>query len=387
MRPKYVVLPIFFILAGVLAACNSDSGPVGPGPGSQLRYLSANVCSGCHIDMGKEWERTRHASALPDLLAGGHVQDYCIVCHVTGLDGDPANSGYDDPDPVVQERFGGVQCEACHGAGSEHVATFEPLKSNVSGDLCGSCHAGAHHPTYDEWKTSAHADALNERDRSSHFSTECLRCHSADYIFASSVPDTATPADFKYSITCVVCHDPHSKDNDFQLRSDVVTLCGECHNTEDAVPGEGVHHPNADMYRGSGGYEYPGKTYSNSAHTYLGEACVACHMWTSPFDATGNGENAISGHTFKPVIQACRECHADATSFDIFGAQTHVQSLLDALKTELDAATDNDKLTVNYERAKFNYDFVSADGSLGIHNFDYAVSLLEDSIAGFEPGS
>jgi predicted CXXCH cytochrome family protein len=384
-RAGLLLLISLVIASAVYLGCNNGNNILVPGPGTVNKYLSAEVCTTCHSSVGREWENTVHYTALPDLLASGHASDTCIPCHVTGLDDNPANSGYDDPDQLVADRFGGVQCESCHGPGGNHVADFSSMVTNLSGDLCGGCHSGAHHPTYDEWKRSLHAAALDVRDQSSHFSTECLRCHSADYIFADSVPADATPADFKCGITCVVCHDPHVDENHPQLRNNVADLCYQCHNTEDAVPGEGVHHPNGDMFKGQGGYEWPGYTYDNSAHTYLEDGCANCHMWTAPFSATGSGEDAISGHEFKPVIQACQECHADADSFDLFGAQTYIQMLLDTLGAELDAATDADKQTVAYERAKFNYDFVSADGSLGIHNFKYASALLENSITEFEP--
>jgi predicted CXXCH cytochrome family protein len=383
---NYIAAIFLITLVLLISACNSGTNPVAPATGV-LRYISADICAGCHIQVGNQWKLTKHADALPALLTSSHVSSSCYPCHVVGLDGDPSNSGYDDPDPTVAARFGGVQCESCHGAGSEHVATLIPLVANVSAEVCGQCHTGAHNPNYDDWETSLHAQALELNRDNSHFSVGCLECHSADYIFADSVPEDATVDDFQFGITCVVCHDPHSPANEFQLRADPVTLCTECHNTEGAVVGESAHHPNGDMFAGSGGYEYPGYSYVNSAHTNIEDGCVACHMWASPFNATGSGENAISGHSFRPVIQACQECHPDATDFDIFGAQTNIQALLNELKAKLDAATDNDKLLLSYERAKFNYGFVSADGSLGIHNYKYAAALLQDAIDNFEPGS
>jgi hypothetical protein len=56
------------------------------------------------------------------------------------------------------------------------------------------------------------------------------------------------------------------------------------------------------------------------------------------------------------------------------------------LKAKLDAATEEDKNSLSYVRAKFNYDFVLNDGSTGVHNFKYAQKLLQDSINDFTPG-
>jgi predicted CXXCH cytochrome family protein len=381
---RYPFIALIIILTiWAFVACNGN-GPIIPGE-PVTHFVSAQVCSACHIEKAAEWSQTGHHRAWTDLLAEGEPASYCIPCHVVGLDSNPANSGYDDPDPEVAARFVGVQCESCHGMGSDHIKNFEPLDSSLSSEVCAQCHDGAHHPTYTEWQQSLHAVALDARDHSGHFTTECLRCHSADYIFADSVPDTATPADFQLSLTCVVCHDPHSEENDFQLRMDIVSLCSQCHNDEEAIPGESPHHSNSDMYRGIGGYEYPGKTYENSYHTFLEDGCAACHMYTAPFDPVNN--TAISGHTFKPRLEACNECHPGTDTFDRDGTQTMIHGLLDTLKAELDSATDADKLTLSYERAMFNYNFCAQEGSYGIHNTQYAVALLSDSIADFTPGS
>jgi len=387
MRVKYLVLIIAIIVAGVNFSCNSGSDPLVPNPGDILKFVSADVCVGCHGSIAKKWERTGHAMALEGLLTSDHVQDFCYACHVVGLDNDPTNSGFDDPDPITAARFGDVQCEACHGAGSNHIVTKEPLIANLSDELCGGCHNGAHHPTYDEWQESAHAVALSRPSVLPYFGVDCLGCHSADYIFAESIPEDATLDDFEFGITCVVCHDPHSEENDYQLRTDPLTLCYQCHNHHDAIPGEDVHHPHGDMYQGMGGYEYPGETYEDSAHTFITEGCVACHMWTSPFNALGLDEDAISGHTFEPRIEACRECHSGAEDFNLGNAQSTIQGLLDELGAELDAATEDDMTTLSYERALFNLEFVTEDRSLGIHNFKYAQKLLTDAIEDFEPGS
>jgi predicted CXXCH cytochrome family protein len=380
---RYPLLAVLAVLiVSLFVACNGH-GVINPGP-QVKHFVSAEVCSSCHKTVTAQWEKTRHHNALADLLVAGEPQSYCVPCHVVGLDSNPANSGYDDPNPDVAKRFGGVQCESCHGEGSDHIKMISLPGKPLGSETCAKCHDGAHHPTFTEWNTSLHAKALDPASLP-YFTKDCLRCHSADYIFADSVPADAKPTDFKYGITCIVCHDPHSEDNPFQLRAKTVDLCARCHNDENATPGSEVHHPNADMFMGSGGYEYPGKTYENSAHSTLEKGCASCHMYTAPFSTTTN--TAISGHTFKPVIEACQVCHEDATTFDRFGVQTQIHGLLDTLKAKLDAATDNDKLTVNYERAMFNYNFCDQEGSYGIHNFSYAVALLTDSIENFNPGS
>lgn len=379
---RYIVAAVVVIVI-IYVGCTPNAEPTAPDMTTE-RFLGADLCSQCHQEKGNQWRQTGHYHALEDLLASDNAADTCLPCHTVGLDGNPANSGYDDPSPIIAEKFGGVQCESCHGPAGNHTLNFEPLDSPLGADVCGACHDGEHHPTYTEWQESKHATAIDARDLSTHFETECLRCHSADYIFADSIPEDATPFDFEYGITCVVCHDPHLNENEYQLRAPVKELCGQCHTSEDASPGDSVHHSTVEMLEGSGGYEYAFGTYNNSYHTQLDESCVACHMYTAPF--VEEGTPALSGHTWEPQIDACKECHPTLETFDRDGKQTEIMDLLAELQAELDLATDEDKLTASYANAKFNADFVEAEGSHGIHNYRYAKALLEDSIGDFVPG-
>lgn len=374
------------ILATNYFGCSGGSNPTAPGEDIN-RYVSVDVCAMCHVGVAAEWERTAHSRSTDDAIAGGHAGDHCWACMATGSDGVLANSGYDDPDPGIAERFKGVQCEACHGVGGRHIVDRAPLIKDYDAAMCGGCHEGARHGIYEEWEESGHAHAIDARDASSHFATHCLDCHSTDYRFADNVPEDATPYDFEFGITCADCHDPHDDTNAYQLRKPVIELCGECHTAGGSKPGSSPHHPHADVLQGTGGYEYPGSTYENTAHTYLADGCAGCHMWSQPYNSTGEGEAGIFGHTWEPLIEACQECHVGLETFDRGGTQTEIQGLLDELKAELDAATDNDKLTLSYDRANFNYKFVDSDGSLGTHNLKYVRALLQDSIDDFTPGS
>ena len=377
-----IILLFSIIFIGTYIGCNSGGDPAIPDPASTLRFISADLCTACHAGEGAEWEMTAHYRALDDLLQTTWSAT-CLECHTTGYDGNTLNSGYDDPDEIVAMRFDGVQCESCHGAGNTHVGDREPVIAGLDAELCGTCHNSPHNQLYTEWQSSAHARSIDRRDTNADFVTECLRCHSADYIFAENIPDNATPDEFDLSLTCVVCHDPHSDEHEFQLRSDRAAICNTCHYSG-AVPGQEISYPQVDLFLGTGGYKYPDESYSNTAHTTIGEACIACHMWTSP---PMREDTPVMGHTFEPTVEACRECHPTLETFDRGGAQTGIQELLDELKAELDAATANDLFTLSYINAKFNYDFIVADGSLGMHNTRYARALLQDSIGDFEPGS
>lgn len=371
------------------AGCGEEA-PSGPRVAGGY-YLGAEACRQCHSTAYNAEIKTAHFNTFVDDPndPGDFVSVWkeqgqpteCLPCHTTGWNEEVDNHGADEV-AYRKERLG-IQCEQCHGPGSEHVAGGgDPTKINVdySSELCGSCHTGEHHPTYEEWETSAHKEALEDLQGLPFAEDECLECHSADYWYDRTVTlETA-----KYGITCVMCHFAHGSNFEYQLREEGEKLCALCHTDERAQPGETPHHPQDEMLAGFGGYEWEeGGPYTNSPHTYLiDERCVKCHMYTRSF---APNRPAITGHSWKPNIAVCQECHPGTTNFNIGGARTHIQNLLDQLYAELEQQqNENDPI---YLRAKFDYEFVNNDKSLGVHNYNYAEKLLEDSIEFYTPSN
>ncbi|HEY0466673.1 MAG TPA: hypothetical protein VGC79_20840, partial [Polyangiaceae bacterium] len=213
---------------------------------------------------------------------------------------------------------------------------------------------------------------------------------------------TGTSAgEFKAGNACIWCHKSRKDVNNYVLpgtNAITSTTWG---------PHEG---PDADVYSGKGGYEYPAPLkYSTSTHSLsLANGCVDCHM---PPVAENGG---IGNHSFYPQQSACKQCHATATTFDVNGGQTKVKQELQALRVKLDslklltrdgintlgtALTDQSfsldeslpasavgaagRLPVDGPTAGalYNY-FVMARGSgFGVHNPTYTGQILYDSIS------
>ena len=107
-------------------------------------YVGAKKCKMCHLTEYKSWEKTKHAGVF-DLLKDDEKKDAkCIKCHVTG--------SVDNP---------GVQCEACHGPGSDykkktimkdHEAREKAgLIAKPDEKVCTKCH-NKESPTFKEFK-------------------------------------------------------------------------------------------------------------------------------------------------------------------------------------------------------------------------------------------
>lgn len=118
-------------------------------------YTGSATCAGCHKAAATSWKAQAHARALETLYRARHEFDPdCLPCHVTGY-GHPGGYG---SGPAANDRPGGlgaVGCEACHGPGSDHVASptasYGALPTDAS--ACVACHTHDTAPEF-RWTTS-----------------------------------------------------------------------------------------------------------------------------------------------------------------------------------------------------------------------------------------
>jgi hypothetical protein len=290
-------------------------------------------------------------------------------------------------------------------------------ESAAADTACADCHndtpmlSGVKH----QWEEALHATghaAAYAGGRGS-----CAACHSSA-AFSAMVDAGSNPGEFEFDDPhpvgpdCRACHQVHETYTgaDWALETtDAVALyafedavydagagnlCANCHQPRRTMAVEedgtvnissthwGPHHgPQSAMLLGVGG---EGAEGSPSMHYQLVEdGCVTCHV--------GEGLS----HTFDPVMAACETCHADAESFDINGAQTEVAALIEELRALLvanglwdDEADEN--MTGYFSEAEaaavWNYIYiVIEDKSVGAHNADYTIDLLNASIEALQP--
>ena len=154
----------------------------------------------------------------------------CFKCHTTG----PSRDGHQDSLEGIVGTFAesGVQCEACHGPGSNHVDTpveVENIFVNEESSFCGTCHSRGddmnvipasdgfirHHEQFQELLASPHADI------------RCLTCHET-HTSVNYQKDTAIIND------CRACHpnqDMARHQDRIFIRGDFVEplACESCH--------------------------------------------------------------------------------------------------------------------------------------------------------------
>jgi hypothetical protein len=430
-------------------------------------YLGVNTCALCHsggiVASNKvtPWSQTGHATFFTRAIdgeAGSYYNKNCIQCHTVGYDTNAlaVNGGFDDVAaqhgwtfptvltngnwlamPQALKNVANIQCENCHGPGSQHAYSLGASNlisvSFSSGD-CAQCHEDQpYHFKNLEWNNSRHAIAT--RYPTGENRAACVRCHSG-VGFVDFVNNTTPPRTGYEAVTCSACHDPHNGSNPHQIRkmgnvtlNDGFTtitnggmgaLCMNCHlsrrnatNYVETTTGGssfGPHHSlQTDMLYGANAITY-GKLIPSSAHRdVVTNACITCHLQeTSPLSP---GHLNVGGHTFSPswdadtpgdasddvhLTGACVQCHGQITSFNfarqdydgdgtVEGVQTEVRGLLDQLGNLLPPAGPTVVATPSFTkqqlRAAYNHAFVDQDGSYGVHNISYAVGLLKASIA------
>jgi hypothetical protein len=346
------------------------------------------------------------------------VNVQCENCHGA------ASEHVANVDPTLVEVVWDVEnCGKCH-EGTHHPYLTEWMMSPHNYDpyahtsaSCGGCHDGV-------------AAAIR------------LGGEAASYPLSSFYggggiaerPDTADVA--PHNVVCQTCHDPHSVENPGQLRtvadvplvtangeSPVVTaggvgkLCMHCHHARrgpDSQIANGYAHfgphanPQADILSAksaSHGVADPTYPWPGPSHLLVQNSCKTCHLSTVEFGG-GPGGAAVVGHEFIPKPEACVGCHGPVTSFEdipaaadfdgngvIEGLQIEVDGLIHLLEQALlangldttgvgfeGALGDTLLSTVQQRTAGYNLVYVEDDKSRGIHNPDYVVQLLQQSI-------
>jgi RecJ-like exonuclease len=115
-------------------------------------YIGADKCKMCHKLQYDSWAQTKHAKATESAKASKEwkFEAACLTCHATNKD----------------EAMAGVQCEACHGPGSDYKTLSvmkDVAKAKAAGLVlptqatCDGCHDGKDHHKKQAFTRDVHA--------------------------------------------------------------------------------------------------------------------------------------------------------------------------------------------------------------------------------------
>ena len=331
-------------------------------------YVGVSSCASCHgtspqvglSDYHTPWSQTLHATFFQrsiDGLTSDHYNESCISCHTLGYNKSPAATngnfyavqqqlGWAFPTvlqygnyaamPSALQNKANIQCESCHGPGSQHPGAES---ANLDVSVCATCHQDGHfHNRPKQWRLGPHGadDKYLEVSLSEAANSSCAKCHSPAS-FVDNLKGKALTRLEAGRLTCQACHDPHNvaqfPAEAHQVRIyDTVTLDDSVAATPPTLTGQGAsalcmycHNarrspPPTYVSTGSNSTRLPHEstatdvllglrastnvqtvvsgvtntlasvTLENSAHAGVAK-CVDCHMYNA-------GVNTVGDHTF-----------------------------------------------------------------------------------------
>jgi hypothetical protein len=116
-----------------------------PQPTAGGSFTGAAACQACHPDAYQIWQTGPHVRAFDTLVSRGKDgAPECVGCHTLGYG---FTGGFVDG-AATPERAG-VQCESCHGVGSNHIANPSPDYGHAGEHTCRVCHTAEQSTHFD----------------------------------------------------------------------------------------------------------------------------------------------------------------------------------------------------------------------------------------------
>ena len=247
------------------------------------RYVDADgyVLTGA----GSQWnlEDGGWAEYRPDDPAGT-VDFDCATCHTTGYRADGNQGGL--AGVVGSWEDDGVQCEACHGPASLHVADPYLVTQGVdrSAEACGKCHGGVDTSVIEARDGFiTHSQQVSELFASKKRVMDCIDCHDPHQ--SALYPDITFNPDRSIRIACEDCHMHEAVVQNSQFMAPPFVECIDCH-----MP-------------------YATVAVSGDLATYTGD--VRTHLFgiNPDGDAEQFDETGTVSQRYLSLDYACRSCH------------------------------------------------------------------------------
>lgn len=397
------------------------------------RFLAQDPATGELKYLNVQFNST--TNAYESYKGGGTWSQSCGGCH----------SGAVNAEVHTTMIEPGINCEACHGPGRDHILGKGDISKIVSSTLpsetCAQCHSGYntqeggtrhakgykpgtpieefegfkapeydgsqspphmedhHMQQYPQWKASGHANATNlliDHGPSYTARQECIYCHSTSAgIQIKGKGQSFDPATdlVNDGVSCAACHSSHGSEYEGSLKMEAQALCVSCHSVGRGKPEpvtigttRAPHSPQADVLQGTGAI---GIAPTKGAHT--GVTCIECHMTegnhmmkvVKPGDVVGSER-----------VDSCTACHTDSSPesreayLDMWKQSVTVRmTALEADVKMIDGVLTanpqalSTELTSQYKNARANYWMIMKDKSYGAHNFEYTLKILTNTQA------
>ncbi len=232
-----------------------------------------------------------------------------------------------------------VNCESCHGPGSEavknaeaagkcdtsHLIDLKSLPPQAQALVCLKCHSAASTPNLTFWNASLHANSdvscfdchkLHQGPAQKASRQEvndlCLGCHSQ---IRSRLYQNSHHPIRENKVVCIDCHNPHGSRQEHLLNGTTVReTCSRCHMDKQGpfvFEHADVTETCTNCHRPHGS---PNRKLLNQAQPFL---CMQCHPGHLSEDAH-SARGALSSDSMKQLFyNRCTDCHSAIHGTDI----------------------------------------------------------------------
>ncbi len=138
----------------------------------KYRYVGNTKCRLCHRQFFVGRKKDPHVYTFERLVATNHSKDSrCLGCHTTGYGVESGFASFERTPKLV-----GVQCEGCHGPGSEHIRLHADDSKGFGIPVPGSI--GTTKKDGKDGKKEIKGGFLAGADRPEMIKRMCLSCHT-----------------------------------------------------------------------------------------------------------------------------------------------------------------------------------------------------------------
>ncbi len=293
-----------------------------------------------HLMQMRRGRKLKCTSCHSQIVVGSHIavtESVCFICHFK-----PEDDG--SPSPISR-------CTICHTPPEKEIVfgniSYTHTDFVERGVECEKCHFNV---------VQGKGEAPKEM---------CLTCHGEpeklekfnDHKFIHDIHVTT------HKVECFQCH----TEINHKVTTDITPLkndCFSCHLN--------MHEAQKMIYSGTGGKEAEDMPSS----MFLAKVdCVACHI-----ERDKSPSPELKGFTYKPIEAACLSCHGieykgilDEWRSTIKSYEKRVENLIKIAGSKKLSDEAKEKFNI----AIFNYNLVKY--GRGIHNVEYATSLLQKS--------
>jgi hypothetical protein len=372
---------------------------------AETPHLASVQCENCHGPAAHHAANPDDPSVRPRAEVASQV---CGGCH---------NDAHSPTNGTFAEWTNSAHALVTNLLVTNFNAAHQMLVTNLSLNAasqinhCGRCHSGSVRLSL------LGTNALPAGDAD--IGIVCVTCHDPHQT-------NANPAQLRNPIASTNDYFMPTNGTFAKLYNPEINLCAQCHNhagaswtNNECAP---HHSPQYNMLLGTIGELESGLAPDQpGSHALLvTNQCVGCHMQTTPF--VSDAQPAVTGHSFKvETYDVCINCHFTTNSpvnellmtFLVTAVTDEISNEIQTVKFDLDYwttstnapaslsakygtlaweyttpgglssggpgpnAEEQKQIPENIRKARFNLYVVQNDGTFGIHNPGYAVTLLD----------